>query len=151
MLLAHAARTAPFRRVCLFIRAVGHVEAALLYRPVERDVLGGLPRPWNHILLRELPFAQLLLAFCGQNAVNECEGVAVAVVMVFFVPYKTRTLRGEGWGLKAAQAQAVQLPRACRVEMGLPAHWVCWPPGRLSSPSAVLRDAQQLGLFLLAT
>lgn len=112
MLLAPSARTTPFRRVRLFIRAVGHVEATFLYRPVERDVLGGLPRPWNHVLLCELTFAQLLLAFCGQNAVNECEGVAVAVVMVFFIPYKTRTLRGEGWALKAAQAQAVQLLRA---------------------------------------
>lgn len=67
---------------------VDNVEATLFYRPVERDVLGSLPGPGDHKLLRELVLVQLLLAFCGQNAVNECEGVTVAVVVFFFVPSK---------------------------------------------------------------
>lgn len=70
------------------IRVVDHVEAMLLYRPVQRDVLGSLPGPGDHKFLRELILVQLLLAFCGQNAVNECEGVTVAVVVFFFVPSK---------------------------------------------------------------
>lgn len=69
-------------------RVIGHVEAMLFYHPVQRDVLGSLPGPGDHKFLRELVLVQLLLAFCGQNAVNECEGVTVAVVVFFLVPSK---------------------------------------------------------------
>ena len=81
----------------------------LLYPSVECDVLGSLPCPRNHVLFRELTLVQLPLAFCGQNAVNEREGVTVAVVMVFFIPYKRRMVRREGLGLKAAQGAPVWL------------------------------------------
>lgn len=79
--------------------------------PVECDVLGRRPCPRDHVFLRELILIQLLPAFRGQNAVNECEGVTVAVVVVFLVPYKTRVfVEKEGLALKAAQEQAVKLP-----------------------------------------
>lgn len=85
---SHSAQTASRSRAWLLIRVVNHVEATLFYRPVECDVLRSLPGPWDHEFLRELILVQLLLAFCHQNAVNECEGVTVAVVVVFFIPYK---------------------------------------------------------------
>lgn len=63
----------------------------LFDRAVEHDVLGSPPRPWDHEPLRELRSVQRLLALCGQDAVDEGKGVAVAVVLVLFIPYE-----GEG-------------------------------------------------------
>ena len=88
---ARSARAASRAWARLGTRGVGDIEASLFYRTVERDVLGSLPRPRDHELLRELVLVQLLLALCGQDAVNEREGVAVAVVVILFIPYK-----GEG-------------------------------------------------------
>ena len=85
---AHSAQNASWRRAWLLIRVVNHIEATLFYRPVECDILGSLPGPGDHEFLCELILVQLLLAFCGQNAVNECEGVTVAVVVVFLIPSK---------------------------------------------------------------
>lgn len=65
---------------------VSRVEAPLLDGPVERDVLGGQARPWDHVLLRELALLQLLLALHGQDAVNEGQGKARAVVVILFIP-----------------------------------------------------------------
>jgi hypothetical protein len=62
------------------------VEAPRFDGPVEHDVLGGQPGPGEHVLLRELALAQLRSAFRDQNTVDEGEGVAVAVVVVFFIP-----------------------------------------------------------------
>ena len=87
----HSAQAASRTWACLGTRGVDDVEAVLFYHAVERDVLGSLPRPRDHKLLRELVPVQPLLALCGQDAVNELEGVAVAVVVVFFVPYGART------------------------------------------------------------
>lgn len=67
---------------------VNRIEATLFYCPVECYVLRSLPSPWDHKFLREFILVQLLLSFCGQNAVNECEGVTVAVVAVFLIPSK---------------------------------------------------------------
>lgn len=83
---AHSAQKASWRRAWLLIRVVNHVEAMLFYRPVECDVLGSLPGSGDHKFLCELIFVQLLLAFRGQNAVNESEGITVAVVAVFLIP-----------------------------------------------------------------
>lgn len=110
--MSHSAQTAPWRRAWLLIRAVNHIETMLFYCPVERDVLGSLPGPRNHEFLCELILVQLLFAFCGQNAVNECEGVTVAVVAVFFIPYKTRKWRREAFALKAAQNRPKKLLKA---------------------------------------
>ena len=88
---ARSARAAFRAWARLGTRGVGDIEASLFYRTVECDVLGSLPRPRDHELLRELISVQLLLALCGQDAVNEREGVAVAVVVILFIPYK-----GEG-------------------------------------------------------
>lgn len=111
---------------------VGHVEAMLLYRPVQRDVLGSLPGPGDHKFLRELILVQLLLAFCGQNAVNEGEGVTVAVVVFFFVPSKQG--HGEGLALKAAQEQAAKLLKAFHNwNRALSASWAQPGQGRWAS------------------
>lgn len=72
---------------------VNCVEAMLFYCPVERDVLGGQPCPWDHIFLREFLLVQLFFAFYAQNAVNERERVAVAVVVVFIIPFGRRMQR----------------------------------------------------------
>ena len=70
------------------IRVVSDVEATLFYCLVEHDVPGSLPDPWDHTFLSESIPVQLLLAFCGQNAANEWEGVTVVAVAVFFTPVR---------------------------------------------------------------
>lgn len=105
--MSHSAQTA-----WLLIRAVNHIETMLLYRPVEHDILGSLSGPRDHEFLCKLILVQLLFAFCGQNAVNECEGVTVAVVAVFFIPYKTRKWRREALTLKVAHKRPRKLLKA---------------------------------------
>lgn len=56
------------------------------------DVSGSSLCLWDHKSLCKFTFTHFPFSLCGQDAVNECQCVCVAVVLVFIIPRKNISL-----------------------------------------------------------